>query len=93
MSDPVNGKPARPVTPLGILVEQLELTLEIARSTSASPELTETLQTAYALAAGLDPYLDQCTTRESSALSALIQKTQAEPWEKRFSDVVKRYVS
>ena len=86
MSDPVNGNLARPVTPLGILVEQLELTLEMAQSTPGNSKLTETLQSAYILAAGLDPYLDQCTTQESSALSALLQKTQAEPWERRFSD-------
>ena len=87
MSDPVNGNSAKPVTPLGILVEQLELTLEMAQSDPGSlSKLTETLQSAYILAAGLDPYLDQCTTQESSALSALLQKTQAEPWEQRFSD-------
>ena len=87
MSDLVNGNSARPVTPLGILVEQLELTLEIAQAAPVTlPKLTETLQLAYALAAGLDPYLDQCTTQESSALAALLQKTQAEPWEQRFSD-------
>ena len=86
MSDPVNGNSARPVTPLGILVEQLELTLEMAQSAPGNSKLIETLQTAYALAARLDPYLDQCTTQESSALAALLQKTQAEPWEQRFSD-------
>ena len=65
---------ARPVTPLGILVEQLEHIVEIAKSEPISPQLTASLQEVYQLAAGLDPYLESCTTAESAALANLTQK-------------------
>jgi caffeoyl-CoA O-methyltransferase len=44
------------------------------------------LHQAYELANGLDPYLDLCTTPESPALAALVQRTNAEDWSKRFAD-------
>ncbi|MGF1480636.1 MAG: O-methyltransferase [Cyanophyceae cyanobacterium] len=77
---------ARPVTPLGILVKQLHETVKIAQSTEAHPRLTESLQQVYSLAAGLDPYLDECTTPESSALVNLDRKTREESWNQRFSN-------
>ena len=87
MSDPVNTNSARPVTPLGILVEELEQILAMARSDAAvSPELKAALQKAYRLAEGLDPYLEECTTQESAALAALAKRTSEEPWQERFSD-------
>ncbi|MDJ0675466.1 MAG: class I SAM-dependent methyltransferase [Calothrix sp. MO_167.B42] len=77
---------ARPVTPLGILVEQLEQTVQMAKNQQVSPELMASLQQVFNLAAGIDPYLEECTTTESPALAALAQKTAAEDWSKRFSD-------
>ena len=77
---------ARPVTPLGILVEQLEQTVQMAKDQQVSPELMASLQQVFNLAAGIDPYLEECTTTESPALAALAQKTAAEDWSKRFSD-------
>jgi caffeoyl-CoA O-methyltransferase len=82
----IEHKTARPVTPLGILVEQLGKTLQIAESSKVSAELKASLQKAYHLAAGLDPYLEECTTQESEALKNLAQKTQEENWSKHFSD-------
>ena len=79
-------KTARPVTPLGILTEQLEQIIRTAKTESVTEEFKTTLLTAYRLAAGLDPYLEECTTPQSEALANLTQKTQAEDWSKRFSD-------
>ncbi|QSV54267.1 MAG: SAM-dependent methyltransferase [Dolichospermum sp. UKL201] len=76
----------RPVTPLGILVEELETTLKIAKQENVSGELAASLQKVYDLASGIDPYLDKHTTNESPALAALAQKTAAEDWSQRFSD-------
>lgn len=82
-----NTTPARPVTPLGILVEQLEKTVQMVESSPAVPaEIAASLQKAYSLGAGLDPYLDECTTKESQALAALARKTAEEGWTELFSD-------
>ena len=81
-----NKKTARPVTPLGILVQQLETILKQAENEQVSAQLKESLTKAYHLAAGIDPYLEECSTPESEALANLAQKTQAEDWSKRFSD-------
>ncbi len=77
---------ARPVTPLGILVEKLESTRKLAETEAVSPFLLTALQEVEALASGLDPYLDDCTTEESAALANLAKKTAQEDWSKRFSD-------
>ncbi len=77
---------ARPVTPLGILVEKLENVLKLAENEEVSASLLAALQEVEALAGGLDPYLDDCTTVESAALANLAQKTAKEDWSKRFSD-------
>ncbi|WP_253274259.1 O-methyltransferase [Myxosarcina sp. GI1] len=79
-------KTARPVTPLGILVQQLEQILKLAETETVSTELKTSLIQAYHLAAGIDPYLEDCTTPESEALANLSQKTQQEDWSKHFSD-------
>ncbi|MBD2143854.1 MAG: O-methyltransferase [Sphaerospermopsis kisseleviana] len=76
----------RPVTPLGILVEELERTLKIAKQENVSAELANSLKKVYELAAGIDPYLEENTTQESPELSALAKKTAAEDWSKRFDD-------
>ena len=77
---------ARPVTPLGILVQQLEHIVTTAKTESVSAELQTSLDNAYQLASGLDPYLEDCTTSESEPLANLTTKTQQEDWSKRFSD-------
>ena len=76
----------RPVTPLGILVKQLEDIVQMAEQVKLPASLMASLQQARALAAGIDPYLSECTTPESSALASLARKTAAEDWSKRFSD-------
>lgn len=82
----VKANSPRPVTPLGILVEKLEQVLERAKQNTVPPELAASLQEVYELAAGIDPYLESCTTEESAALAALAKKTSSEDWSKRFSD-------
>lgn len=76
----------RPVTPLGILVQQLEKIVNNARTESVSDEFEASLNKAFKLAAGLDPYLEQCTTPESAALANLTDKTQREDWSKHFDN-------
>lgn len=77
----------RPVTPVGILAAKLESLVQQIESTPApSPTFKAELQQAYELANGLDSYLDRCITPESPALAALVKRTQAEDWSKRFLD-------
>ncbi len=80
------AKTARPVTPLGILVQQLEETIQMAEQVQVPPSLMDSLQKSLNLAAGIDPYLEKCTTPESSALTTLARKTAAEDWSQRFLD-------
>lgn len=86
MSRVVNVASPRPVTPLGILVEHLETAVQMVAKSDVSADIKTHLQTALQLAAGLDPYVEECTTKESPALSAIAQKTSAEDWSKQFSD-------
>ncbi|MBD2299803.1 class I SAM-dependent methyltransferase [Nostoc sp. FACHB-87] len=76
----------RPITPHSILVAQLQQTLKLAQQQNIPAEILDALRQSVQLAAGLDPYLDECTTPESSALAALAKKTSQEDWSKRFSD-------
>lgn len=77
---------ARPVTPLGILAEQLEQAVALINQADIPAEIAEKIQQAYQLANSLDPYLERCTTSESEPLQLLMEKTQKEPWSQRFSD-------
>lgn len=76
----------RPVTPLGILVEKLESIVNMAEDAQVSEPLATALKDVYALAAGLDPYLEASTTPDSEPLQALTQKTLEEDWSQRFTD-------
>ncbi|GAA6618111.1 O-methyltransferase [Scytonema sp. NUACC26] len=76
---------ARPVTPLGILAKQLETILQTLDG-KTSEQLTAELDLAWSLAAGLDPYLEECTTNESPALAELAKKTAYEAWGQRFDE-------
>ncbi|MDJ0715723.1 MAG: class I SAM-dependent methyltransferase [Prochloraceae cyanobacterium] len=80
-------KGARPVTPLGIVVEQLQKAAEIVKETANSPaNLAASVEKAHDLAAGIDEYLNKHTTPESKEQASLVRKTCAEDWSKRFSD-------
>ncbi|GAA4544884.1 O-methyltransferase [Pseudonocardia xishanensis] len=65
-------RPARPVTPTTILAGLLD---ELV-GRHDDPDLRR----ARDLAAGLDPYLDRCTTPASAALDALERRTREEDW-------------
>jgi caffeoyl-CoA O-methyltransferase len=86
MSEPLSPAAARPVTPLGIVVQKLGEILQAAEQADCSDSLTVSLREVYALAAGLDPYIDRCTTPDSAELSVLLQKTAAENWSQHFSE-------
>jgi demethyl-4-deoxygadusol synthase len=77
---------ARPITPMAILVKQLEEIVQLAQEMKRPSELKAAIEQAYLFADGIDPYLNQYTTAESPALATLAQKTEAENWSQRFSD-------
>ncbi len=76
--------PSRPVTPLGILAQELEAVVQAVNEETLPAQITEKLLKASRLASGLDPYLEECTTPESAALIALADKTAREQWNNRF---------
>ncbi len=76
----------RPVTPLGILVEQLETAVAMAKEALVATPVIEQLETALNLAAGIDPYIEKCTTSESPQLKAIAFNTQAQKWSEKFAD-------
>lgn len=77
----------RPVTPTTILARELsEIADLLDAGVGVTDELTARVRRARDLAAGLDPYLDTCTTSESAALAALASRTRSADWGSR--DVV-----
>lgn len=74
----------RPVTPVSLLAASLaDLSDRLNAVVGCDQDLKDQLRRARDLAAGLDPYLEQCTTAESPALAALAVRTQAEDWHRR----------
>ena len=86
VSGNIGPEAARPVTPLGILVQQLQQLDNAAKNESVSPQFAAALSHATRLAAGLDPYIESCTTKESKALASLTRKTQYEDWSGQFNN-------
>lgn len=79
--------PARPVTPLGILTDHLQTAVQRLKSQSDIPaDAMAHLQQALKLAAGLDDYVEACTSEDSPALKAIAEKTRQEAWSQRFTD-------
>jgi caffeoyl-CoA O-methyltransferase len=77
----------RPVTPLGIAVSHLEAAMALLSQIAEVPtDLAMHLQQALMLTAGLDDYLEQSTTPESSELTEIAQKTRYEPWQAKFNN-------
>ncbi|MCV7011032.1 class I SAM-dependent methyltransferase [Mycolicibacterium madagascariense] len=72
--------PPRPVTPTTILARELDELCQAVGATGADAGLLDRLRRARDLAAGLDPYLDQCTTVESADLAELASRTSAIDW-------------
>lgn len=86
MTSTLKTETPRSITPLGILVEQLEQIVKMAETAEISAELSTAIKEAYQLAAGIDPYIQKNTTQESEVLAALAKKTRQEPWNLRFSN-------
>lgn len=86
MSSALDVATPRPVTPLGILVEHLQTAVQMAQEHNVPAPVTAHLQKASRLAAGLDPYLEACTTQESPALAEIDQQTRSQSWGKRFAE-------
>ncbi len=85
MKSVVDKPVARPVTPLGILAQELEALVQALDKETLPAQIKEKLRFAFRLASGLDPYLEECTTSESAALTALAEKTAYEQWSNRFN--------
>lgn len=79
----------RPVTPTTILGEELGELCRLLETSGVDPALLGRLSRARDLAAGLDPYLDECTTPESPALAELARRTREIDWEARVSGPVR----
>ncbi len=71
----------RPVTPSTILAEELGEVCRLLQTAGVDPALLVRLSRACDLAAGLDRYLDECTTPESPALAALARRTRETDWD------------
>lgn len=82
----VKEKAARPVTPLGILVEHLEKAIKSLDTANLPTEVASSLKKAYDLAANIESYLSKCSTSQSDALANLAQKTCQQDWSQLFSD-------
>ncbi|KAA0102538.1 SAM-dependent methyltransferase [Mycolicibacterium sp. P1-18] len=69
------------MTPSTILAHELgEVCRQLAEVRVVDASVLDRLQRARDLAAGLDPYLDQCTTPESPALAELTRRTRGTDW-------------
>ncbi len=87
MSSVIQQQQARPVTPLGILVEHLASAILMIEADQNVPEsIAAHVKQAWRLAAGIDPYLEECTTQESEALAALAKRTREEAWSRQFTE-------
>ena len=74
--------PLRPVTPMDILAARLA---ELARSIADSdllvdPKVMAEVRELNALAAGLQPYLERCSTPASPTLRGLADRTRTHDW-------------
>ena len=73
--------PARPVTPVAILAEELAAISERLEAVEGlDPALRARVRRAHALASGLEPYLSAVTTPESAGLALLAERTRAHDW-------------
>jgi caffeoyl-CoA O-methyltransferase len=58
----------------------------VEENPSVPDEIAANLLAAWRMAAGLDPYVSECTSQESPALAAIANKTSQEAWSKQFLD-------
>ncbi|NYJ75720.1 class I SAM-dependent methyltransferase [Allobranchiibius huperziae] len=83
-STPYAAGTARPVTPVSIAARHLARLVEQAEAGSVGSDLgqewLQELRDCRDLVAGLDPYLERCTTPESADLRALARRTAEVDW-------------
>ncbi|WP_424344147.1 O-methyltransferase [Ilumatobacter sp.] len=71
----------RPVTPLGIVAERIEaLSADLVEGVVVDAGVVADLAGIRALASGLDPYLELCSSPASEALASLDRRTTAQEW-------------
>ncbi len=71
----------RPVTPVGILARRLaDLAATVHARPGLDPDLAAEVSALAALAAGLETYVEEQTTPESAALTALAARTAGHDW-------------
>jgi caffeoyl-CoA O-methyltransferase len=86
MSNLIALPTARPVTPLGILTQKLAaIVQEVNQRQDLPADFVAEINQAWQLAAGIDPYLEECTTQESAALAVLAKITATEAWGEHFT--------
>lgn len=84
MSGRTAARIARPVTPTTILAAELdELVRDLDAVAGLPADIADRLRRARDLAAGLDPYVAECTTRESADLARLAERTAETDWARR----------
>ncbi|WP_263971662.1 O-methyltransferase [Leptolyngbya ohadii] len=84
--DQIVAEMPRPITPIGIAASHLEAAMALLTQVKDVPEdLARHLEQATRLIAGLDDYLEECTTPESPSLTRIAQKTHLEPWQAKFT--------
>ncbi|MCS6959366.1 MAG: class I SAM-dependent methyltransferase [Pseudanabaenaceae cyanobacterium SKYGB_i_bin29] len=74
----------RPITPVGILAQKLQLLLRQARELQIDSEFLKELEAATALAQGMEPYTEYCTSPDSEPLQQLVARTRSEDWQSRY---------
>jgi caffeoyl-CoA O-methyltransferase len=80
-------RPARPVTPSGIVASELERLQSLARQLGYVDQgFLRSLDDIVALSSGLESYVTACSTPESADLAELARATRTEDWADRFAD-------
>jgi len=71
----------RPVTPLGLIADRLDaLRNRLVVDNTVDVRFIAEFDAVCAMASGLDPYLDRCTTPASTALTSLDERTRNQQW-------------
>lgn len=70
----------RPVTPVGLVAELLDRAQDRLDAAGVDEEHLVELRQAARLASGLEPYVEESTSPESSVLAALSRRTREEDW-------------
>ncbi|MFN3361173.1 MAG: O-methyltransferase [Pseudanabaenaceae cyanobacterium] len=76
----------RPITPVGILAQKLQLLLEKGKGLNLDPDFMAELEAATALAKGIEPYTEYCTSPASEPLRQLVERTRSEDWQSRYKE-------